>query len=138
MLTGNDVIQRFQEALCARSEFDKHRECFYVMGLGPKNDILFVHLANMGTIQYHDPIIRECLRNALRTDATSIIVAHNHPSGDPNPSIGDYSFTQALKEACELVDLTLQDHLVLGDPGVFSFARDGGLHMNVAQIKYLG
>lgn len=135
-MTLNEVVTKFQTELMNRKSHELHRECLYVMGFNAKSEAIYVEMAAIGTIIYHQPIIRECLRSALRQDAIGIIVAHNHPSGDPTPSLGDCTFTQALKEACQVVDLNLIDHLILGDPGVYSMSRDGGLNTNLNQIKY--
>lgn len=58
----------------------------------------------------------------LLSASTRIIVAHNHPSGDPTPSRSDIKATRHLKDCCSILDIELSDHIILGDPGYFSFA----------------
>jgi len=65
---------------------------------------------------------REIFRPALVYSASAVIVAHNHPSGDPKPSEADYRFTRRLQEAAQLLQIPLFDHLIIGAPG-----RNGGL-----------
>ena len=67
---------------------------------------------------------RTVLRNALLVNAASVILFHNHPSGDPHPSAQDIYFTQKLKRACSLVDVNLLDHIVVGEDRFFSFADE--------------
>lgn len=64
---------------------------------------------------------REILVEALKCDAVNIILLHNHPSGDPSPSTADISSTKKLKKACELVGLSLLDHIIIGDRCYTSF-----------------
>ncbi len=64
---------------------------------------------------------REILVEALKCDAVNIILLHNHPSGDPSPSTADISSTKKLRKACELVGLSLLDHIIIGDRCYTSF-----------------
>lgn len=75
----------------------------------------------------------EALREVVRDGATGFIIAHNHPSGDPSPSAADNQITRKLRSAADALDLTLHDHVVLGDPahdpvgvGYYSY-REAGL-----------
>ncbi|MFB2831128.1 JAB domain-containing protein, partial [Aeromonas jandaei] len=70
---------------------------------------------------------REVVKRALLLNCGALLVAHNHPSGDPEPSHSDRVFTLALKEALALVDIRLLDHLVVGAEGVASLAERGQL-----------
>jgi DNA repair protein RadC len=69
---------------------------------------------------------REILKEALARNASALIVAHNHPSGNPLPSKADQNLTQTLKNVLELVDITLLDHCIVSGSGFFSFS-DAGL-----------
>ena len=68
---------------------------------------------------------REIFRHAIRLGAVSVIVAHNHPSGDPTPSDEDIAETKRLRETGELVGITLDDHVVIGH---------GGAHVSIMQF----
>jgi len=70
--------------------------------------------------------IGELLRPAIRANGASIIVAHNHPSGDPSPSPEDVAITRALVQAGQLVDIALLDHLIIGR-GTFVSLKSKGL-----------
>ena len=64
---------------------------------------------------------------AMLCNANSIIIAHNHPSGNPLPSMDDIHITNKIKEAGEILDITLQDHIVVGDNDYYSFKQEGRL-----------
>ena len=75
---------------------------------------------------------REVFRPAIRIGATAIILAHNHPSGDPSPSSADFNVTKKIKQASESVGLEMHDHIILGEPencpngiGYYSFSESG-------------
>ena len=64
---------------------------------------------------------REILVEALKCDAVNLILLHNHPSGDPQPSVADISSTKKLNKACELIGISLLDHIIIGDRCYTSF-----------------
>gem|GEM_PF-4292742 len=68
---------------------------------------------------------REVLKEALRLNAASVIVSHNHPSGDPTASMADRSVTKKLKEALALIDVRLVDHVIVGGNSTYSFVEHG-------------
>jgi DNA repair protein RadC len=69
--------------------------------------------------------VKEVVRQALRHNATAVILAHNHPSGVMDPSQADESITQRLKDALALMDVRVLDHLIVGEAGCFSFSEHG-------------
>jgi len=69
--------------------------------------------------------LREIVSDALAFDCTTVVMAHNHPSGDPTPSDADYALTRRLARALELVGVRLFDHLVLARDGCESFRQRG-------------
>jgi len=75
------------------------------------------------------PVVRlgkgSILLVALKTLATGLILAHNHPSGNPKPSEADVNLTKKIKEAAKLMDIQVLDHIILGDDGYFSFSDEG-------------
>ena len=68
---------------------------------------------------------REIVRRALQHNAAALILAHNHPSGDPEPSVADRAITAKIKAALSLVDIRVLDHCVVGDTRCVSFAEMG-------------
>jgi DNA repair protein RadC len=81
------------------------------------------------TIKFDEVLDGKIIFNmALTYKASSIIVAHNHPSGNLNPSVQDVNLTNSLREFGKLIDLPLLDHLIFTDNGYFSFAEQGLLN----------
>ena len=90
-------------------------ECFMVLLLNTKCELINEKILSMGTVNYTCITSREVYRYALSKGAVYIIVVHNHPSGDPTPSREDSLCTKKLKEAGELVGIPLIDHIIIGD-----------------------
>ena len=67
------------------------------------------------------------MKRALELNASALILAHNHPSGDPTPSEADLSMTTQVKEACQALGLVLHDHLIIGKSRELSFRASGYL-----------
>ena len=78
-----------------------------------------------GTIDGASVHPREIVRRCLELNAAAIIVAHNHPSGNPAPSQADQRITEKVKEALALVDVRVLDHFVIGGGDAYSFAEHG-------------
>lgn len=78
-----------------------------------------------GSVNHVQVHPREVVKSALRFNAASVVLAHNHPSGDPEPSKADRHMTDKLKEALGLVDVNMLDHLVIGSEDIVSFAERG-------------
>lgn len=78
-----------------------------------------------GTIDGASVYPREVVKEALRLNAAAIVVWHNHPSGSPEPSATDRALTQRLREALELVDVRVLDHIIVAGNATASFAERG-------------
>ena len=78
-----------------------------------------------GSVSQANPIVREIMSKALQNFAASIVCVHNHPSGDPQPSQEDKTFTQELTQSCKVLQIKLLDHIIIGDNKYFSFADEG-------------
>lgn len=98
-----------------------------VLLLNQKNHHLSTRTMYQGSV--HTTVVRvgELFRDAVRTQAASLIVAHNHPSGDPNPSPEDSALTREIVRAGALLDIEVLDHLVIGAPGKFISLKERGL-----------
>ena len=81
-------------------------------------------LLSRGTVNASVLSPREVLIEALRCRAVTMVLVHNHPSGDPTPSRADMLLTKRLKEAGDLVGITLIDHIVIGDRRYLSFREE--------------
>lgn len=124
-----DVYRCFESRLPALSV-----EKFWVLCLDRKNRLLREVELTSGTATSTLAHPREVFREAVRHGATALICAHNHPSGDPQPSAADTRLTRQLRDAATAVDIPLLDHVILGQPaadptgrGYYSFREAGVL-----------
>ncbi len=103
----------------------EHREQVYVLLLNRVNKVLGIFLASIGGLAgtVCDPKV--VFQAALKSNASSIILAHNHPSGALMPSEADRKLTKKLVEAGELLDIKVWDHLILTEEGYCSMADEG-------------
>lgn len=101
------------------------REVFGVMFLDTRHRLLTFEELFMGTINSTEVHPREVVRRALAHNAAAVIVGHNHPSGNPEPSAADRAVTAQLKQSLALVDVRLLDHFVIGDGVPVSLAARG-------------
>jgi DNA repair protein RadC len=104
---------------------DKGRECFEVIYLDAKNRVITSETLFEGTLTASSVYPREVVRSTLNHQAAALIFAHNHPSGDPNPSEEDVCVTRQLVYACKVMGITVHEHLIMGDNRYFSFADQG-------------
>ena len=112
----------------------KTREYFIVLYLDAKNSIISNEVLFKGTLTASSVYPREVVRGALDQKAASLIFAHNHPSGDPEPSPEDIVVTRQLLFALRTVDITVHDHIVIGKNMYYSFADKG--HIRRINMEY--
>ena len=120
--SSQTVYVIMKEILNARQIEEQHKEYFYTVGLDSKNRIKVIDLNAIGTINRCLPSMREIFRTALYNDCASIILVHNHPSGDCTASSEDIRFTEEAKKAAEILEIRLLDHIIVGDNKYYSFA----------------
>jgi DNA repair protein RadC len=110
--------------LRAKLEYRK-QEVFAVVFLNRGNKVTHLEIISEGgmTGTVADP--RVILKKALEHNATSLILCHNHPSGNTRPSKSDEALTQKIKQAASLLDIQLMDHIIVSSEGYFSFADEG-------------
>ena len=101
------------------------REQFRVLFLDNKNQLILDEIQNRGTVDHAPVYAREVMRRALELSASSVILVHNHPSGDPTPSGADIAITREVVDAGRALKISVHDHLVVGREGVASFKALG-------------
>ena len=104
----------------ARLISDALKEESHVVTLTTKNQVIDAHHISTGTLDASLVHPREVFRPALRDAASSVILAHNHPSGDPTPSREDFAVTKRLEEAGKLLGIDVLDHIVVARDGIIS------------------
>ena len=105
----------------------KGSESFHVLFLDVKNRLIAARELFRGTLTHTSVYPREVVKEALACNAASVMLAHNHPSGTPEPSESDLLLTRALVQALALVDVRILDHFVVAGHQVHSFAEHGQL-----------
>lgn len=103
------------------------REYFIIMCLDVKNQPTAINVCHVGSLNTSIVHPREVMKTAILSNSCSIIVAHNHPSGNPSPSPEDIAVTKRLKEAGEIMGIDLLDHLIIGEDTFVSLKEKGYL-----------
>ncbi len=113
-LSSTAASKQFCRTRFARLTSDSCREELHIVCLDTKNQVIQTHQVSVGTLDASLVHPREVFRPAIKDAAASIIVVHNHPSGDPTPSQADLDVTRRLEDAGKTLGIDLLDHIVLG------------------------
>jgi len=100
------------------------KEVFKTLFLDVKNRLITTEKMFKGTVSSSAVYPREIVKKAIKKDASSVILVHNHPSGDPTPSPEDKRITVDVVDALKAVDIKVLDHIIIGDNKYFSFASE--------------
>jgi DNA repair protein RadC len=118
--SSNDVFEIFQPMLA-----DLPHEEFWVLLMNRSNKIIDKLRVSQGGVSGTVTDIRLILKPAIEKLASSIVLCHNHPSGNHKPSDNDISITQKAKEAAKFMDIAVLDHIIICEKNFFSFADEG-------------
>ena len=102
-------------------------EQFRLLFLDGKNALIADEKQSQGTVNHTPVYVREVAKRALALDASAVIMAHNHPTGDPSPSRDDIEMTRQVKSALEKIGIQLHDHIIVGRKG----------HVSLRSLGYL-
>jgi len=122
---SSDEVERVARAVYQNLDADK--EHFLLLALNNKNRLNGFKVISTGSLTASLVHPREVWRAALHLCAAAVIFVHNHPSGDPAPSLEDQEITRRLKETADLLGIRLLDHIVLGGQDRFFSFNDRGL-----------
>lgn len=117
---AKDVFNHFADDLASLKQ-----EHFIALYLNTKNQIINEHLVSKGTLNASLVHPREVFNPAVKASANSVILVHNHPSGDPTPSKEDETVTKNLVDAGELLGISILDHIVIGNNEFISLRETG-------------
>lgn len=109
------VFEIISAILKAEQPIDQEKEHFWAIGLNTRNVVKFVDLVSLGSLDSSICHPRETFRLAVSKGVSSIIIAHNHPSGDPDPSVDDVEMTRRMVEAGKILGITVLDHIIVGN-----------------------
>lgn len=118
--SSTDIFEHLQPLLG-----DLQHEEFWVIYLNKGNRVIDKERVSAGGVAGTVVDVKIILKQALQKLASGIILAHNHPSGNMQPSDADISVTRKLKEAAKLMEIHILDHLIVGDSAYYSFADNG-------------
>lgn len=116
-----DRLTEYLTACMAREPVEQFRILF----LDSRNRLIRDEVQGRGTVNHTPAYPREVVKRALDLNATGIVLAHNHPSGDPTPSSADIQVTGAIAAAAQPIGIVLHDHVVVGRSGWLSFRQQG-------------
>lgn len=105
---------------------NEDRETFVALYLDTKNRVIKKETVSIGSLNSNIVHPREVYREAILNSAHNIIVAHNHPSGDPTPSREDLELTDRLYKAGEIIGIGLIDHIIVGESGQYYSMKERG------------
>lgn len=120
-LSSPQAVKQYLQLLLGNKPY----ESFAVLFLDVKNRLIASDELFRGTLTHTSVYPREVVKASLSHNAASIILAHNHPSGSPEPSAADQTLTAALKQALGLVDVRVLDHFIVAGSHIYSFAEHG-------------
>ena len=122
-ISGMDDVVQIVKPMIA----DPNKEFFIALYLNTKNGVLKQEVISIGSLNANVVHPREIFKTACMISASSIIVAHNHPSGDPAPSREDIEITKKLYEAGKMMGIELLDHVIIGYDRNYGFKESGQL-----------
>ena len=102
-----------------------HTEQFRILFLDRKNKLIADEMQSCGTVDHTPVYIREVIKRALELSATAIVLVHNHPSGNPQPSRTDIEMTRQIEAAAKPLNIIIHDHIIVGRDGHRSFRQLG-------------
>lgn len=121
-ITSPEAVHSVVEAVLGLSK--KTQEHFVVLSLNTKNVVIGVHTLHIGTVNASIVHPRDVFQRAILNNATSIIICHNHPSGDLTPSQEDIDVTKRIQASGDLLGIEMLDHIIIGDG--FLSLKEGG------------
>ena len=121
------VQEVLSKVLNSENEVDRMKEHFWVIGLSTRNAIQYIDLVSLGTLNASLVHPREVFRFSILKAVSSIILSHNHPSGDSEPSEEDLRITKRLVEAGKIIGIEVLDHIVIGSRDSFCSFKERGI-----------
>lgn len=118
-ITERETLSSWQHVLdyCRAAMAFEEREQFRILFLDKKNVLIADEVQQTGTVDHTPVYPREVVRRALELSATAIVLAHNHPSGDPTPSRADIEMTKKIVEIGKRLSIAVHDHIIIGKKG---------------------
>ena len=119
-----DMVSEYFKTI---DSIDRDKEHFFVFHLNTRNKVKFMELVSIGTLNQSVVEPREVFTRAVAERSASIILAHNHPSDQANPSIEDISVTRRLQDAGKIISIEVLDHVICTSNDFYSMSRNGDM-----------
>lgn len=136
VLNSEDVYKVMQQVLLRENKIDRDKEHFWVVCLSTSNQILLIELISLGTVNQTLVEPMEVFSFALQKRAVQIIMVHNHPSGELNPSKNDMEITDKMLAIGKFVKVPVIDHLIITEEKYYSFVDSGMLEKIEKETTY--
>ncbi|UTW66424.1 JAB domain-containing protein [bacterium SCSIO 12643] len=127
ILNADDVYKIMQQILLRENKISRNQEHFWVVGLDTKNKILFIELIGLGTVNRVNANPPDVFRMGIYKLAVSMILVHNHPSGDLTPSQADLDMTDRMLKVGQLINIEVLDHLIISEKGFTSLENTNAM-----------
>ncbi|MCZ8354782.1 MAG: DNA repair protein [Cyclobacteriaceae bacterium] len=137
LLNADDVYSVMQEVLLREEKIDQEKEHFWIIGLASNNMIQFIELVSLGSVNATLVEPMNVFRVAVMKGSVKVILVHNHPSGELNPSEGDQDLTDRLIQVGRILHVFVIDHLIISTESFYSFADTGLLSELEESIKWV-
>ena len=126
-LRTRQIMGSFKDVIdyCRAAMAYAEREQFRILFLDRRNALIADEVQSEGTVDHAPVYPREIVRRALELGASALMLAHNHPSGDPTPSKADIRMTEEIASVASLLGIAVHDHLIIGRNGHTSFKASG-------------
>ena len=120
-----EIAKVFQDLLALEDSIDQEKEHYYVMHLDTRSQVKLVELVTIGVLNSSLVHPRETFRRAVSVGSAAIIIAHNRPSGEVDPSEEDTKITQAMLDAGNILGIAMLDHIIFTKDSYYSFKSNG-------------
>lgn len=125
ILNSSDIYKVMQQVLLRENKIRRNQEHFWVVGLDNENKILFIELIGLGAVNRVNANPPDIFRMGIYKLAVKMILIHNHPSGNIEPSKTDKDFTDKILKVGKLINIEVVDHLIISEEKYTSFADNG-------------
>jgi DNA repair protein RadC len=122
---SRDIFKIMQQILMRENKIGRDKEHFWIIGLSMNNRILFIELISLGTVSMSLVHPMEVFSFALQKRAVRLILAHNHLSGELEPSVQDKDITDRLLQNSLFLEVPIIDHVIISETNHYSFAESG-------------
>lgn len=137
LLNSLDIYKVMQQILLRENKIDRNKEHFWTIGLDNANRILYIELISLGGTTHAPAEPMQVFRVGVMKAAVKIILIHNHPSGELNPSDKDKDVTDRLLQVGKILDIPVFDHLIISEKDYTSFLDTGLLDQLEENSRYI-